>query len=173
MASESMPAGSPDEALAWVGLGANLGEPEDMVERALTRLDGLPRTRVLRRSSLYRSPPMGPADQPDYVNAVAGLDTGLAPQALMASLLELEVSLGRRREGVRWGPRHIDLDLLCYGAHQCRDDRLTLPHPGVGERAFVLLPLAEVTPALEIPGQGRVRELLAQVDTAGMERIGE
>lgn len=160
---------------AWIGLGANLGEPRRMVERALAALDELPESRRVAASSLYATPPMGPPDQPDYINAVAAVDTQLAPQTLLEELLALETRLGRRRDpaaGERWGPRVIDLDLLCYGARFRDDGFLTLPHPGIGERAFVLVPWAEIAPQAEIPGQGRVAELLEGMETDGVERIG-
>lgn len=160
---------------AWVGLGANLGRPQQMVKRALAALDDLPASARVQTSSLYASPPMGPPDQPDYINAVAALDTALAPNALLEELLDLEAQLGRRRDpqaGERWGPRIIDLDLLCYGAQSCQGSGLTLPHPGIPERAFVLVPWAEIEPEAEVPGQGRVRDLLERIETDGVERIG-
>lgn len=156
---------------AWVGLGANLEEPVGTVTRALEALDALPAMRVRCRSSLYRTPPMGPPGQADYVNAVAGLETTLPPEALLTALLELEARLGRRRDGERWGPRVIDLDLLCYGEHRRDSDVLRLPHPGIAERAFVLVPLAELAPELRIPGLGRVGQLLSAVDTRDIEVI--
>lgn len=156
--------------LAWVGLGANLGEPAAMVTRALDALDKLSDGRLACRSPLYRTPPMGQPGQPDYINAVAGLATRQSPEALLEDLLALEARLGRRRDGTLWGPRVIDLDLLCYGDHQIESEFLTLPHPGIAERAFVLVPLADVAPELTIPGVGRVSDCLAQVDAGSIHR---
>jgi 2-amino-4-hydroxy-6-hydroxymethyldihydropteridine diphosphokinase len=123
------------------------------------------------RSSLYSSEPLGPVEQPDFVNAVAGLLTVLDPGELLASLKDLEVHLGRARPVVRWGPRRIDLDLLVHGTARSDTDELRLPHPGIAERAFVLVPLAEFAPDLVVPGLGRVRDLLAGLDTASLRRI--
>jgi len=156
---------------AYVALGSNLDDPRAQVERALAALDGLPETRCVLRSSLYRSPPFGPVAQPDFVNAVAGLLTGLDPAALLEQLQALEAGLGRERPSVRWGPRRIDLDLLVHGDARRAEPGLTLPHPGIAERAFVLVPLAEIAPDLEVPGLGRVRELAGRVDSADLERL--
>lgn len=156
--------------LAWVGLGANLGDPVAMVARALDALDEVSGVRLACRSPLYRTPPMGPPGQPDYINAVAGLDTDRSPEILLENLLALETRLGRRRDGTRWGPRVIDLDLLCYGDRRIESDFLTLPHPGIAERAFVLVPLADVVPDLDIPGIGRVSDCVARVDAGSIRR---
>jgi 2-amino-4-hydroxy-6-hydroxymethyldihydropteridine diphosphokinase len=123
------------------------------------------------RSSLYSSRPLGPVAQPDFVNAVAGLLTVLEPETLLAALKDLESRLGRDRPAVRWGPRRIDLDLLVHGTSRSATDELQLPHPGIADRAFVLAPLAEIAPDLEVPGLGRVRELLFHVDATTVERI--
>jgi 2-amino-4-hydroxy-6-hydroxymethyldihydropteridine diphosphokinase len=156
---------------AYVALGSNLDDPRARVEEAFDALGALPATRVVLRSSLYRSPPFGPVEQPEFVNAVAGLLTALEPEALLAELQELEARLGRARPVVRWGPRRIDLDLLVHGTARADGDRLRLPHPGIAERAFVLVPLAEIAPDLEVPGVGRVRALLARVAAAAVERL--
>jgi 2-amino-4-hydroxy-6-hydroxymethyldihydropteridine diphosphokinase len=156
---------------AYVALGSNLDDPRVQVERALDALDGLPQTRRVLRSSLYRSRPFGPVAQPDFVNAVAGLLTTLSPAALLAQLQEIEARLGRERPSVRWGPRRIDLDLLVHGGARLAEPGLALPHPGIAERAFVLVPLAEIAPDLEVPGLGRVRELAGRVDSADLERL--
>jgi 2-amino-4-hydroxy-6-hydroxymethyldihydropteridine diphosphokinase len=158
---------------AWVGLGANLGDPVAMVRQAFKALDELDGVRVASRSPLYRTPPMGPPGQPDYINAVAGLDTDRSPESLLESLLALESRMGRQRDGTRWGPRVIDLDLLCYGDRQQQSDFLTLPHPGIAERAFVLVPLAAVAPELEIPGVGRVSNRLGQMDADAIRPLDE
>jgi 2-amino-4-hydroxy-6-hydroxymethyldihydropteridine diphosphokinase len=156
---------------AYVGLGSNLDGPEAQVERALAALTGLPRTRCVARSALFRSKPLGPVAQPDFVNAVAGLLTQLGPDVLLAELKALEDRLGRERPVVRWGPRRIDLDLLVYSDARIDDADLTVPHPGIAERAFVLVPLAELAPDLEVAGAGRVRALLDRLGTTGLERI--
>jgi 2-amino-4-hydroxy-6-hydroxymethyldihydropteridine diphosphokinase len=156
---------------AYVGLGSNLDGPVAQVERGLAALAGLPRTRCVARSSLYRSKPFGPVAQPDFVNAVAGLLTQLHPGEFLAELKSLEDRLGRERPVVRWGPRRIDLDLLVYGDARIDEAELTVPHPGIAGRAFVLAPLAELAPDLDVPGAGRVRALLDRVDTTGLERI--
>jgi 2-amino-4-hydroxy-6-hydroxymethyldihydropteridine diphosphokinase len=156
---------------AYVALGSNLDDPRTQVERALVALGQLPQTRCVLRSSLYRSRPFGPVEQPDYVNAVAGLLTALEPAELLASLQALETSLGRERPVVRWGPRRIDLDLLVHGSARITQPGLELPHPGIAERAFVLAPLAEIAPDLDVPGVGRVSALLAKVDSSELERL--
>jgi 2-amino-4-hydroxy-6-hydroxymethyldihydropteridine diphosphokinase len=149
---------------AYVALGSNLDDPAIQVERAFAALAGLPGTHLVLRSRAYRSPPLGPADQPDFVNAVAALLTVLEPHALLHELKSLEAALGRAAPSLRWGPRRIDLDLLMHGGARVADDRLTLPHPGIAERAFVLRPWAEIAPDVLVPGLGRVRRLLERVD---------
>jgi 2-amino-4-hydroxy-6-hydroxymethyldihydropteridine diphosphokinase len=156
---------------AYVALGSNLDDPRTQVRRAIDALGTLPATRCVLRSSLYRSPPFGPVDQPEFVNAVAGLLTELEPAPMLAALKDLESRLGRARPAVRWGPRRIDLDLLVHGATRIDTEGLRLPHPGIAERAFVLVPLAEISPDLEVPGVGRVRTLLARVAAEGVERL--
>jgi 2-amino-4-hydroxy-6-hydroxymethyldihydropteridine diphosphokinase len=158
---------------AFVGLGGNLGNPVAQLRRAADRLAADPRLKLTARSSLYRSPPMGLPDQPDYVNAVVQLETALSPEDLLALLLETEAALGRRRDGPRWGPRVIDLDLLWQGEARRDTPELRLPHPGIVERAFVLYPLAEIAGDQEIPGLGPVRELLRRVEGTGVEKMGE
>jgi len=153
---------------AWIGLGSNQDEPARQVARAFAELGALPGTRVLRRSRLYRTLPWGPVPgQPDYANAVAELETDLEPRALLAALLETEAVHGRvRRE--RWGPRTLDLDVLLYDDLAMDTTELTLPHPRLAERAFVLVPLAEVAPCLRVPGADTVAGLLARIDAAGV-----
>lgn len=155
---------------AYVGLGSNLDGPVARIHRAFTQLAGLPQTRLQARSSLWLTPPVGPVEQPPFVNAVAGLLTQLTPRELLEALLAAERVQGRQRE-VRWGPRTLDLDLLVYGANQVDEPGLAVPHPEMSRRAFVLYPLAEVAPALWVPGQGRVAALAAGVDGAGLERL--
>jgi len=156
---------------AYVALGGNLDDPRARVERALSALGTLPDTRLVLRSSLYRSRPLGPVAQPDFINAAAGLLTRLDPAALLVELKALEVRLGRERPVVRWGPRRIDLDLLVHGPARIAQPGLEVPHPGIAERAFVLAPLAEFAPDLVVPGRGRVLDLLARVDSADLERL--
>ncbi|MEO8459737.1 MAG: 2-amino-4-hydroxy-6-hydroxymethyldihydropteridine diphosphokinase [Dokdonella sp.] len=150
---------------AWIGLGSNLENPLQQIEAALFALEKLPETTLLRRSRLYQTPPWGLLDQPHFVNAVAELATSLSAPALLAEMLAIERAFGRFRDGPRWGPRVIDLDLLVYADQRIEHDGLQVPHPRIAERAFVLVPLAEVAPLLQIPGVGRVSELLARVDS--------
>nr|WP_240900845.1 2-amino-4-hydroxy-6-hydroxymethyldihydropteridine diphosphokinase [Thioalkalivibrio sp. XN8] len=156
---------------AYVGLGSNLDDPAGQLRRALASLAGLPATRLLCASSFYRSPPLGPASQPDYLNAVAGLLTTLPPLELLAALQAIETAQGRRRDGERWGPRTLDLDLLLHGGARLASAALTLPHPGLRERAFVLVPLAEIAPGLRLPDGALVARLAGAVDAAGLQRL--
>ena len=159
-----------EEAEAFVGLGANLDNPMQQVSQALSELDGIERTRVLAASSLYRSAPVGYTDQPDFINAVAKLQTGLSPHELLDALHVIENSHGRRRSA-RNAPRTLDLDLLSYGTLVLHEENLILPHPRMHERAFVLLPLAEIAPAAFVPGHPPVAQMLARVDCAGVEKL--
>lgn len=154
------------EALVGLGLGANLGDPSASLRRALALLRGAG-LKIEAVSSLYATAPWGVTDQPDFVNACALARTGLAPLALLDLLKETEQAMGRR-ETLRWGPRVIDIDLLFYDDVAWRDARLTLPHPGLFERAFVLLPLAEVAPGLSLPGRGTVE---AEARRLGEQRV--
>lgn len=156
---------------AYVALGSNLDDPARQVRGALDALATLPQTRLVARSALYRSRPLGPVAQPDFVNAVAGLVTQLDAVTLLHELKALETRLGRATPVVRWGPRVIDLDLLVHGATQLQDEGITVPHPGIAERAFVLAPLADVSASLEVPGIGRVDGLLRRIDARGLERL--
>lgn len=141
------------EVVAYVGLGSNLDEPEQQVRGGLRELDQLPGTRLVRQSSLYQSPPLGPPGQPDFVNAVAMLATSLEAHSLLDQLQGLEQQHGRER-GERWGPRTLDLDLLLYGRDTIDSPRLQVPHPQMSRRAFVLVPLFELAPDLVLPGLG-------------------
>jgi len=156
---------------AYVGIGSNLDDPVAHVRRAVRELDGLPKTRRVTVSSLYRSPPMGPADQPDYCNAVARLATWLSPLGLLEALQGIERSHGRLRHGQQWGARTLDLDLLLYEDEHIRSRRLTVPHYGLHERAFVLYPLLEIAPGLEIPGHGPLQQLAAGCPRGGLQRL--
>lgn len=156
---------------AYVGLGSNLGSPERRVSDALDSLAGLPETRLCDASQLYRSAPWGMTDQPDFINAVAALDTELPPGRLLAGLQSIERAAGRVRTGARWGPRVLDLDLLLYGEVTSNGERLTLPHPRMHERAFVLVPLLEIAPGIRIPGRGDAAACLAVLDSGGVESL--
>ena len=165
------------EVSAFIGLGSNLENPCQQVRTALNELATLMLTRVSAVSSLYRSAPMlgmsVPTDQPAYINAVARLETQLSVTALLDALQAIEAQHGRVRSGERWGPRTLDLDILLYGDAQIDTPRLRVPHPGLAERNFVLQPLAEIAPTLDIPGLGALRELVMQCPVAGLERLTE
>jgi 2-amino-4-hydroxy-6-hydroxymethyldihydropteridine diphosphokinase len=155
----------------YVGLGSNLDEPVTQVRSALDALRGITATRRVNYSSLYRSAPLGPADQPDYVNAVAALDTTLTAHGLLSELQQIERRHGRKRNAQRWGPRTLDLDLLLYGMEQIHDDTLTVPHPGLCERNFVLYPLYEIAPQLILPGLGGLGEYVARTSRQGLRQL--
>jgi len=162
--------GNEPATMAYVGLGSNLEDPLSQIRQALVQLDSIPGTRVVARSSFYRTAPVGLLEQPDFINAVASVQTTLKPQALLAALFAVENRQGRRRT-IRNAPRTLDLDLLLYGEKIFDIEGLTLPHPRLHERAFVLAPLAEIAPGTIIPGRGRVEDLLARVDCNGVNRI--
>jgi 2-amino-4-hydroxy-6-hydroxymethyldihydropteridine diphosphokinase len=153
---------------AYVGLGGNLGEVRPRLEAALSALGQVPGIQVDACSRFWRTPPWGPIDQPDFVNAAAALHTVLPPLALLDALLATEQAFGRVRTGERWGPRTIDLDLLAYGDQVIDHPRLCVPHPRMARRAFVLLPLADIAADVTLPGHGRVADLAAQVDATGV-----
>ena len=156
---------------AYIGVGSNLDDPPAQVLRAFAKLAELPRSKVILTSPVYRTLPFGPVDQPEYANAVAGLLTQLGPYELLEQLQSIEAAQGRprREDRQRWGPRIIDLDLLVYGRERLQDPQLTVPHPGIVERNFVLYPLADIAPDLDIPGLGRVTELKGRVTSAGLK----
>ena len=156
---------------AYIALGSNLGESEDTVRQAINALAGLPQTQLARASSLYRSAPVGHTDQPDFINAVAELSTALAPLDLLAALLALEQQFGRER-AFRNAPRTLDLDLLLYDAKIIAEPGLTVPHPRMHQRAFVLAPLVEIAPACVIPGIGSAAEWLARCTNLTLARLG-
>lgn len=153
---------------AYIGLGSNLADPQAQLAKAVAALRTLPQSRLTALSRLYRSRPMGPADQPDYVNAVAMLDTRLEAEALLDALQAIETAQGRVRGPQRWGPRTLDLDLLLYGAELIDSARLQVPHPGLTERNFVLYPLADIAPELVLPDGRSLRELLAACSSEGL-----
>jgi 2-amino-4-hydroxy-6-hydroxymethyldihydropteridine diphosphokinase len=156
---------------AYVALGANLGDPQLQVRHAMDALDRIDGTRVERCSSLYRSAPVGITDQPEFINAVCAVSTELTAEQLLSALLRVERDAGRRRDGPRGGPRTLDLDLLLYGTERHNDARLTLPHPRLHERAFVLYPLMEIAPSLVIPGLGAVSDLAQACSDQRIERL--
>jgi 2-amino-4-hydroxy-6-hydroxymethyldihydropteridine diphosphokinase len=156
---------------AYVGVGSNLDDPQLQVRTALGLLAQLPRTRRILVSPLYRSRPFGPVAQPQFVNAVAALLTQLPAAELLAQLHALESARGRPAVRERWGPRVLDLDLLAFGREQRQGVELTLPHPGIVERNFVLYPLSDIVPDLELPGLGRVSELKGRVSPEGLTAL--
>jgi 2-amino-4-hydroxy-6-hydroxymethyldihydropteridine diphosphokinase len=158
-------------AEALLALGGNLGEVRATLNRALAMLCEGNEVRLLARSSDYATPPWGIEDQPPFVNLCVAVETALTPQALLARAQAVERALGRRRtEERRWGPRTIDIDILAYNELTLHEADLTLPHPRLFDRAFVLVPLAEIAPERVIAGR-RVRDALAKVDTTGIERL--
>ena len=162
------------ETTAYIGLGSNLDNPVAHLRRALAELAELPDTRMHKRSRLYQSKPLGPQDQPDYLNAVAALQTQLEARELMQHLREIEQHHGRQRNpDNRWGPRILDLDLLLYGELTLQTPELTLPHPELHKRSFVLYPLAELAPDLIIPGHGPVRWLRERCTLPAIELYEE
>ncbi len=155
---------------AFVALGSNLAAPEAQIREAFAALSYLPQTRLLAQSALYRTAPVGYADQPDFINAVALVETELTAHDLLQSLLSIERDFGRIRD-FRNAPRTLDLDLLLYGDLMFHEAGLTLPHPRMHERAFVLLPLLEIAPDCEIPGKGKAADWLEQVSDQAIARV--
>lgn len=152
---------------AYVGIGSNLGDSRSRVEAAFDALGGIRDTKLVARSRLYRTRPFGPVQQGDFINAAAGLLTQLPATQLLAALRAIEAAQGRVR-AERWGPRTLDLDLLVYGDRRIAEAQLVVPHPGIAERGFVLAPLHDIAPALEVPGVGRVEELLRRLPDDGI-----
>jgi 2-amino-4-hydroxy-6-hydroxymethyldihydropteridine diphosphokinase len=150
---------SANVAEVLVGLGSNLDGPARQIETAFDMLDAVEMTDLVAKSSLYRSAPLGGIEQPDFVNAVALLRTQLAPRAFLEQLQAIERARGRERGDTHWGPRVLDLDLLAYGGVKVDEPGLTVPHPGIAARNFVLLPLQEIAPDFVIPGLGRASDL--------------
>jgi 2-amino-4-hydroxy-6-hydroxymethyldihydropteridine diphosphokinase len=155
---------------AYIGLGSNLADPLEQVKTAISNLQLLPDTQLLRWSSLYASPPMGPQDQPDYINAVAAIETALTADQLLNALQDIEHQQGRIRNR-HWGERTIDLDVLLYGQNEIDELRLQVPHPGIALRAFVLYPLAEIAPDLNIPNIGKIEHLLQHCPRNGLRKL--
>lgn len=162
---------NPSITTAYLGLGSNLASPVEQIKSARTAIIAVPGIKELAFSSLYRSLPMGPQDQPDYVNAVMAINTELSVLELLHSLQAIENAHGRCRAGQRWGARTLDLDILMYG-DQCIDlPELAVPHPGIAARSFVLYPWYEIAPEISIPGKGSLAALLAKCSLAGLKRL--
>lgn len=159
-----------DQHIAYIALGSNLQEPIQQIHKAFASLATLPETRVLAKSSLYRTLPVGYDSQPDFINAVAKIETGLEAHALLSALLALETSYGRERSFPN-APRVIDLDILMVDDMVLHDADLTLPHPRMHERGFVLFPLAEIAPEIIIPDKGSIQNFLEQCQDQGVEKI--
>lgn len=157
----------------YIGIGSNLDTPRHQVEAAIDELRQLPASHWVMCSPIYRSQPVGPQDQPEYVNAVAAIDTDTEAEALLDMLQAIEQQHGRRRDGRRWGARTLDLDILLYGDECISTDRLQVPHPEMHRRSFVLKPLHDIEPSLMIPGLGSLDSLLAQVSTADLESLAD
>ena len=162
--------GLPMYYTVFIGLGSNLEDPRSQLERAFTELDGLPETRLIARSSMYRSAPMGYQDQPEFVNAVAKIETALIPQDLLKVLLRIEHRHGRERT-FRNAPRTLDLDILLYGDMQLHEHGLTIPHPQMHLRPFVLQPLLEIAPDTGIPGIGKAEDAFEKYRDKMLEMI--
>lgn len=161
---------SRDPVPCWIGIGSNLDDPPRQVRSAFTELRNIRASTLVQCSKLFRTSPMGPQDQPDYINAVVRLDTRLDARDLLNELQAIEQRAGRER-AVKWGPRVLDLDLLTYGTERIREAGLEVPHPGIRHRNFVLLPLLSVAPDLEIAGIGSVKQLADAVGHEGIVRL--
>ena len=156
---------------AYIGIGSNLNDPVAQVQEAIGELEMLPDTILVSKSSLYRGKPMGPADQPDYVNAVVGIDTLLSAGDLLQAMHRIEDLQGRERQREQWGPRTLDLDLLLYGSNRIDTPDLTVPHPGMHERDFVIVPLAEIAGNLKIPGRGQLSTLINNCENHSLKKL--
>ncbi|MCP4042574.1 MAG: 2-amino-4-hydroxy-6-hydroxymethyldihydropteridine diphosphokinase [Gammaproteobacteria bacterium] len=156
-----MGGGSQLPVRVYVGLGGNLDGPVRRVREACEQLAGLRDTLMVACSPLYRNPPLDSSAQPDFVNGVVALETLAAPHRLLADLHGIEKAQGRVRKGKRWGARTLDLDLLLYGGEVIKDERLEVPHPGIADRSFVVFPLYTIAPELEVPGKGRLADMVS------------
>jgi 2-amino-4-hydroxy-6-hydroxymethyldihydropteridine diphosphokinase len=157
--------------MAYIGIGSNLDNPVVQVQEAIEELGAIPDSILISRSSLYSSKPMGAADQPAYVNAVVAIDTVLSPQSLLQSLQAIERRQGRERTGEKWGPRVLDLDLLLYGSRMINTAGLTVPHPGLHERDFVLVPLEEIAGDINIPGRGMLSAYISRCENHSLRKL--
>ena len=158
-------------ARCYIGLGANLANPVQQLQDAIIALQQLPGSSLVATSSFYGSKPMGPQDQPDYVNAVAAIDTLLKPEPLLDALQLIELRQGRQRKNERWGARTLDLDILLFGDKVINTERLTVPHYGLKVREFVVYPLAEIAPELRLPDGTVLSSLLRQVPLNGLQKL--
>lgn len=157
--------------VAFIGLGSNMDNPGRHIRSAIASLDSVPLTALIKVSSLYKSKPLGPPEQDDYINAVAKLETTLDVMALLESLQKLEQQHGRIRTGDRWGPRPLDLDILMYGSETICNARLLIPHAEMLKRSFVLVPLYELEPGLRIPGNGWLKDHIDNIAPDGLEKL--
>ncbi len=156
--------------IAYIGLGSNMESPRQHITTAIQSLGEIQSTRIINVSSLYKSKPMGPQNQGDYINAVVQIETEMEPTELLNCLQAIENDHGRVR-AEHWGPRTIDLDILMFGNEIIQNDRLTVPHPEITNRSFVIVPLAEIDPACVIPEKGLVSDLILRIDQDGLELL--
>nr|WP_202629979.1 MULTISPECIES: 2-amino-4-hydroxy-6-hydroxymethyldihydropteridine diphosphokinase [Cronobacter] len=154
--------------MAFIALGSNLAEPLTQVNNALAALARIPGSRVVATSSFYRTPPLGPQDQPDYLNAAVALETTLSAEALLDNTQRIELEQGRVRKAERWGPRTLDLDIMLFGDATINTERLIVPHYDMKNRAFMLLPLSEIAPALRFPDGERLADVLERLDCSAI-----
>jgi len=154
----------------YLAIGSNLASPLEQVNAALAALADIPESQLVAVSDFYRTPPLGPQDQPDYLNAAVELETALAPEALLDHTQRIELQQGRERKAHRWGPRTLDLDIMLFGEMQIETPRLTVPHYDMKNRAFMLLPLAQIAPDLRFPDGDKLSDLLANLDPSGISR---
>ncbi|ELY2934412.1 2-amino-4-hydroxy-6-hydroxymethyldihydropteridine diphosphokinase [Cronobacter sakazakii] len=154
--------------LAFIALGSNLAEPLSQVNNALAALARIPGSRIVATSSFYRTPPLGPQDQPDYLNAAVALETTLSAEALLDNTQRIELEQGRVRKAERWGPRTLDLDIMLFGYATINTERLIVPHYDMKNRAFMLLPLSEIAPALRFPDGERLADVLERLDCSAI-----
>ena len=154
--------------LAFIALGSNLAEPLTQVNNALAALARIPGSRVVATSSFYRTQPLGPQDQPDYLNAAVALETTLSAEALLDNTQRIELEQGRVRKAERWGPRTLDLDIMLFGDATINTERLIVPHYDMKNRAFMLLPLSEIAPALRFPDGERLADVLERLDCSAI-----
>ena len=152
----------PERRRVYIAIGSNLASPLEQVNAAIQAIGEIPDSRIMAVSSFYRTPPLGPQDQPDYLNAAVGLETTLAPEALLDHTQRIELQQGRVRKAERWGPRTLDLDIMLFGDEVINTERLTVPHYDMKNRGFMLWPLVEIAPELLFPGNTPLRTYLAQ-----------
>ncbi|EOC1342163.1 2-amino-4-hydroxy-6-hydroxymethyldihydropteridine diphosphokinase [Cronobacter dublinensis] len=154
--------------LAYIALGSNLAEPLSQVNDALAALAQIPHSRIVATSPFYRTPPLGPQDQPDYLNAAVALETTLTAEALLDNTQRIELQQGRVRKAERWGPRTLDIDIMLFGDEMINTERLTVPHYDMKNRAFMLLPLAQIAPALRFPDGEHLADVLERLDCSAI-----